>query len=309
MPANEYYSPFEQDDGGKVWISQRQPPDREKRSFPTIHLILFIVTTCTTITAGALQAGVNPLVNPAGLLRGIPFAFTLLFILITHELGHYVAARRHHMEVSLPYLIPAPSFIGTFGAFIKMRSPVRDKRSLMDIGAAGPLAGVLVAIPVLVVGLQISEIKPVLQGVGEPEGIQLGTSLLFELLARITVGTLPSHHDLVLHPVAFAGWIGLLVTALNLIPVGQLDGGHVLYAIIGPRSLTVSRVVVVMLVALGIFGWTGWLFWAVLLMFLGSRHPYPLDSWTPLDRRRKIIGIITLAVFVLTFTPVPFHGF
>jgi len=307
MPADEYHFYESPDSGRKLWLRQRWPTVT-RQTFPTIHAALFISTVFTTILAGALQAGVNPLQNPAGIVRGIPFSFTLLFILLTHELGHYLAARRHHMEVSLPYLIPAPSFIGTFGAFIKMRSPVRDKRSLMDIGAAGPLAGVLVAIPVLVVGLMLSEIRPVLAGPGGAGGIQLGTSLLFEFLTRLTVGTLPSHHDLVLHPVAFAGWIGLLVTALNLLPVGQLDGGHVLYAIMGPRSQVISRAVVGILVVLGIFGWTGWLFWALLLTILGSSHPFPLDFWTPLDRRRKIIGFITLAVFVLTFTPVPFRG-
>jgi membrane-associated protease RseP (regulator of RpoE activity) len=306
MPINEHYSPIVPDNGGKLWLGPFT--GRRRRSFPAIHLILFISTTFTTVVAGAVQAGVNPLHNPAGLLQGIPFAFTLLFILLTHELGHYSVARLHHMEVSLPYLIPAPSFIGTFGAFIKMRSAVRDKRSLMDIGAAGPLAGVLVAIPVLVIGLKMSTVKLIPQDVEGLGGIRLGSSLLFDIITRLTVGTLPDGHDLVLHPVAFAGWIGLLVTALNLLPVGQLDGGHVLYAVMGEHSLIISRGVVGVLVLLGIFGWSGWLFWALLLIVLGSRHPFPIDSWTPLDRRRKIIGLFTFAVFLLTFTPVPFRG-
>lgn len=270
-----------------------------------INILLFILTLLTTIFAGALQEGVNPFENPGQLYRGIPFSFSLMGILLAHEFGHYLAAKRHGLDVTLPYFIPAPPIIGTFGAFIKMRSPVRDRRMLMDVGAAGPLVGVVVAIPLLIAGLYLSEVKLIR---GEA-GMNLGSSLLLSLLTRIVVGPLKEGYDIVIHPIGFAGWIGLLVTALNLLPVGQLDGGHVGYALFGERQNRLSKFVYGGLIFLGIFGWQGWLVWAVLLWFLGIRHPVPTDWWVPLDRKRKIIGWVTVAVFFLTFIPVPFSGF
>jgi membrane-associated protease RseP (regulator of RpoE activity) len=226
-------------------------------------------------------------------------------ILLAHEFGHYLAAKRHGLNVTLPYFIPAPPIIGTFGAFIKMRSPVRDRRMLMDVGAAGPLVGVIVAIPLLIAGLRLSEVR-LIQG---EAGMNLGSSLLLSLLSRIVVGPLPEGYDIVIHPVGFAGWIGLLVTALNLLPIGQLDGGHVGYALFGEWQNRISKFVYGGLIVLGVFGWQGWLVWAVLLWFLGIRHPVPTDWWVPLDRKRKIIGWVTVGVFILTFIPVPFSGF
>lgn len=270
-----------------------------------INVLLFLLTLLTTLFAGALQEGVNPLENPGLIYRGIPFSFSLMGILLAHEFGHYLAAKRHGLNVTLPYFIPAPSIIGTFGAFIKMRSPVRDRRMLMDVGAAGPLVGVAVAIPLLIAGLRLSEVK-LIQG---EAGMNLGSSLLLSLISRIVVGPLPEGYDIVIHPVGFAGWIGLLVTALNLLPVGQLDGGHVAYALFGEWQNRISKFVYGGLILLGIFGWQGWLVWAVLLWFLGIRHPVPTDWWVPLDRKRKIIGWVTVGVFILTFIPVPFSGF
>jgi membrane-associated protease RseP (regulator of RpoE activity) len=270
-----------------------------------INAILFFFTLLTTIFAGALQEGVNPFENPGQIYRGIPFSFSLMGILLAHEFGHYLAAKRHGLNVTLPYFIPAPPIIGTFGAFIKLRSPVRDRRMLMDVGATGPLVGVVVAIPLLVAGLYLSEVRLIK---GEA-GMNLGSSLLLSLLTRIVVGPLQEGYDIVIHPVGFAGWIGLLVTALNLLPVGQLDGGHVAYALFGKWQNRISKFVYGGLLLLGIFGWQGWLVWAVLLWFLGIRHPMPTDWWVPLDRRRKIIGWVTVVVFLLTFIPVPFSGF
>lgn len=278
------------------------PPPRPRIRF---NVILFLITLLTTVLAGALQEGVNPFADPRGLYRGIPFSFSLMGILLAHEFGHYWAARKHGLSVTLPYFIPAPPIIGTFGAFIKMRSPVRDRRTLMDVGAAGPLVGIVAAVPLLIAGLRLSEVRPV-QG---EAGIHLGSSLLLWFLSRIVVGPLPEGYDIVIHPVGFAGWIGLLVTALNLLPAGQLDGGHVGYALFGERQNLISKIVFAALVLLGILGWQGWLVWAVLLWFLGLRHPAPSEWWVPLDRKRKIIGWATAAVFVLTFIPVPFSGF
>ncbi len=271
-----------------------------------LHLALFLATVVTTVTAGALQQGVNPLRDPWLLYRGIPFSFTLLLILGTHEMGHYLVSRRHLLNVTLPYFIPAPPIpfiIGTFGAFIRIRSPIRDKRALLDVGCSGPLTGVAVAVPVLWVGLKLSTVK-VLPGGGE--GLILGEPLLFQILSRLALGPLTPDQQIILHPVAFAGWIGLLVTALNLIPVGQLDGGHVSYALFPSYHRRISLACFVFLVACGLIFWEGWIMWAMLLFFLGFRHPPPYQDWVPLDGRRKLLGIITILIFVLTFTPTPF---
>jgi membrane-associated protease RseP (regulator of RpoE activity) len=284
-----------------------EPPYQSPPGKPKVfwNLVLFCLTLITTVLAGSLQEGVNPLTHPGQIIRGIPFALALMGILLAHELGHYLVARKNGVNVTLPYFIPAPSFIGTFGAFIQMRSPARDRRMLMDIGAAGPLVGVVVSVPLVVLGLSLSEVKQIEGHVG----INLGDSLLLWMISKLVVGNLPPGHDVVIHPVGFAGWIGLLVTSLNLLPIGQLDGGHVVYALVGEKQKKISKIVFAGLLALGIFGWEGWLFWAVLLWIMGFRHPTPLEWWVPLDRKRKVLGWITLAVFALTFIPVPFSGF
>jgi membrane-associated protease RseP (regulator of RpoE activity) len=265
-----------------------------------MHTILLLLTLLSTTIAGAVLSGVNPFKDPMMIYRGLIFSIPLMLILGIHELGHFIAARIHRVDVTPPYFIPAPSLIGTFGAFIKIRSPLPDKNALMDIGAAGPLAGIAVAIPVLIVGLLHSKVKMV----NDMGGISLGSSLLFELFSRLIHGSIPDGYDLVLHPIAFAGWIGLLVTALNLIPVGQLDGGHIAYALFGSRYSGVSKVFPFLLIPMGFF-WVGWLIWAFLLFFLGTGHPPPMDSYSDLTRSRRIVGYISLVVFVLAFTPVP----
>jgi membrane-associated protease RseP (regulator of RpoE activity) len=281
------------------------PVTEKKRPNPRTNILLFIATFFTTTFAGALME-----VGASGSMlsqfyKGLPFSVTLLTILLFHEFGHYFMAKRHRVEASLPYFIPAPSFIGTFGAVIKMRSPVYSKRALLDIGAAGPLAGVIVAIPAIIIGLQLSEIRPI-AGLGG--GISLGSSLLFSFLARISVGVVPENYDLVLHSTAFAGWIGLLVTMLNLLPVGQLDGGHIAYAVLGPQwHRRASAFILPALFVLGLVGWKGWVIWCVLLFFvMGTKHPPTMDDHRPLNTERKVIGWIALVLFVLTFTPVPF---
>jgi len=265
-----------------------------------LHILLFFLTLFTTTVAGAYLSGVNPLDEPGKLYYGLMFSIPLMSILLVHEMGHYMAARYHGVVVTPPYFIPAPSIIGTFGAFIKIKSPLPDRNALMDIGAAGPLAGVSVAIPILIIGLTQSEIK----SVGELKGIALGTSILFDFLSRMVIGTVPQGYDVVLGPVAFAGWIGLLVTALNLIPVGQLDGGHIAYALFGSRFTPFSRILPFVLFPMG-FLWSGWMLWAVLLLFLGTGHPPPVDITVELTPGRRIVGYISLLVFILCFTPVP----
>ena len=272
------------------------------KKLPVLHIGLFLATLFCTLVAGTLQQGINPIDNPWLLWKGIPFSFTLLLILGAHELGHYFMSRKHHIDVTLPYFIPAPSLVGTFGAFIKMRSPIMDRRILLDVGAAGPLAGLCVTVPVLLVGLTLSEVK--YETV--EAGFNLGSSMLFSIMNWIIHGNMPDNANIILHPVAFSGWIGLLVTSLNLLPVGQLDGGHVAYAVIGAKQGLVAKVVLVILVILGVTGWVGWLVWAGILFFMGIYHPPVIYDWIPLDTKRKIFGWLTIAVFVITFTPVPF---
>jgi len=276
--------------------------EERSRRFPYLHFFLFLVTLLSTLIAGALQQGINLIENPWMIWKGIPFSFTLLMILGAHEFGHYFMSRKHNIDVTLPYFIPAPSFIGTFGAFIKMKSPIMDRRILLDIGAAGPLAGMCVTIPVLLIGLFLSEIRYETVDAG----INLGSSMFFSFMSWIVHGSLPDEVNLVLHPIAFSGWIGLLVTCLNLLPVGQLDGGHVAYAVIGQKQRVVAKVIIAVLVVIGITGWSGWLLWAGILFIMGLNHPPVVYDWIPLDRKRKVIGWITLTVFVMTFTPVPF---
>lgn len=292
----------------KVWGFQRQLFQETEAPRPRLllHVLLFLATLVTTVTAGALHQGVNPFLHPFDLYRGIPFSFTLLLILGAHEMGHYLMSRRHHLNVTLPYFIPAPPFpfiIGTFGAFIRIRSPIQDKRALLDVGCAGPLTGVAVSIPVILIGLNLSSVQEI---PGEGLKIVFGEPLLFQLLSFAVFGNLPPGQDIILHPVAFAGWIGLFVTALNLFPVGQTDGGHVAYALFPERHRLISLVCLGWLVVNGLLFWQGWLLWALLLYFLGLRHPPPAYDWVPLDRRRRILGIITIIVFILTFTPTPF---
>ena len=197
---------------------------------PRVHWILFLLTVFTTLLAGAIMEGAQILDNPLDLIKGVPFSFTLMFILGTHEFGHYYYAQKHKVDASLPFFIPAPPFlflIGTFGAFIKIKSPIYRKDALLQIGAAGPIAGFIIAVPALILGLFLSDIveKSDIQG-----ALILGDSILMKILTWVTHPDLMESQDIMLHPIAFAGWIGLLVTMLNLLPIGQLDGGHGAYA-------------------------------------------------------------------------------
>jgi membrane-associated protease RseP (regulator of RpoE activity) len=232
-----------------------------------------------------------------------------MLILGAHELGHYFAARYHNVPVTLPYFIPMPlSIIGTMGAFIRIKAPISNRRALLDIGAAGPLAGMVFAVPLLIYGLWISEVGPLPTDYGY---MLEGNSLLYAGLKIMIFGEMlpnAAGMDVMLSQVAWAGWVGLLVTGLNLIPVGQLDGGHVSYVLFGQRARAFFWPVIMALLTLAIVtGMTMWIVWVALLFFLGRRHAEPLDSVTPLDGRRRLIAIITLLIFFLVFTPIPFQ--
>ncbi|HTY56291.1 MAG TPA: site-2 protease family protein [Candidatus Binataceae bacterium] len=293
------------------------PPTAEvarTRAVPTLNIALFLLTLLTTTMAGAYMAGVErPLTSIVGLAQGLTFSVPLMAILLFHELGHYITARRNRVDSSLPYFIPAPYpsvfIIGTFGAFIRMKTPPRSRRVMFDVGAAGPWAGMLLAVPAVIIGLKLSEIAPLDKGAG---GLELGNSILFWGLSRLILGLDPNSVTVNLHPIAFAGWIGLFVTALNLLPVGQLDGGHVVYALFGRRHRTISRsfivVCLLMVVVPYLIGWafwSGWLLWFVLLLILGVGHPSTVDADTPLEKPRRLAAWLTIALFIVTFIPVP----
>lgn len=274
------------------------------RKIPYLHIILFVVTFLSTLVAGSLfQKGINIVAEPWRIIEGLPFSLSLMTILLGHELSHYIASKRHHTKATLPYFIPAPSLIGTFGAFIKMKSPIVTRKALIDIGAAGPITGFILSVTASVIGLKLSTVVSVEETKG---ALGLGDSILFSLLSRLILGVTPDGHDILLHPIAFSGWIGLFVTSLNLIPIGQLDGGHITYAFLGTRHLILSRILVVFLFICGIFFWEGWLIWAILMVILGLRHP-PVIYWElPLDTKRRLIGIVSMVIFIITFIPAPF---
>jgi membrane-associated protease RseP (regulator of RpoE activity) len=268
-----------------------------------LHLVLFILTFFTTVLAGALQSGVNILTEPEKFSEGLPFALTLMSILLAHELSHYIASRKHNVQATLPYFIPAPTLIGTFGAFIKMKSPVTTRRALLDIGISGPLAGFVISFIVTIMGLSLSKVVPVQE---TKEALSLGDSLLFSTLSQLLLDYKPGVQDVLLHPVAFAGWIGFFVTSLNLLPIGQLDGGHVAYALFGERHSYFSKILVPVLFLLGVFLWEGWAFWAIILLILGLKHPPIYHSEIPLDGKRRFLGWLGFFIFLITFIPQPF---
>lgn len=275
-------------------------PRHERR---WIHYVLFAATFMTTTAAGALQEGINPLANPSGLAKGLPFSLTIMAILLGHEMGHYIASYRNHVPATLPYFIPAPSFIGTFGAVIRMKGAIWDRRTLLDIGASGPIVGFILALPALIVGFALSPVVATGQGAG---GLVLGNSLMVLMVSFLVKGNLPANMTVVLHPVAFAGWIGMFVTSLNLLPVGQLDGGHISKALFPNHSDSIARIVHLSLLLMGVLFWDGWFIWALLLIFLGVRHPPVLLPHIQLDDRRTWFGYAAIVIFILTFVPAPF---
>jgi membrane-associated protease RseP (regulator of RpoE activity) len=300
------YTPVLRRDGEGIaleaWpLRETAPPARVM-----VNVVLFLLTCVTTLVAGSgAFFTFDPFRDPARILSGVPFAFTLLAILGTHEFGHYFTARYHGASVSLPYFIPAPPpfLFGTLGAIIRMSSAVRDRNALFDIAVAGPLAGLLVAVPALMLGLGWSVVAAI-----PPGGhIVFGDSLLMRLFVYLTFGRIPAGMDVFIHPVALAGWVGLFVTALNLFPVGQLDGGRIAYALFGRRHRLVGYLTVGGLVALGLVTWSpNWFVWAALVFFfVGVRHSAPLDDVTPLTPPRRLLGYLCLILLVLLIPPVP----
>lgn len=280
-----------------------------------LHALLFSLTLLSTCVVGAqmqlsFAAGV-PLDpdfgafvswwrHPAILLQGLPFSFTLLAILLAHEFGHYLACVYYGLDASLPYFLPAPTFTGTLGAFIRIRSPIFTKRVLFDVGISGPIAGFVFLLPALSIGLAFSKIIP---GIAHQGSLVFGTPGLLWLMEKSIFPGIPTA-DIYLHPVARAAWIGIFATALNLLPVGQLDGGHILYSLIGEKHRPISRIFIALLIPLGFYCWQGWLLWAGILFFFARRHPSIYD-FSEIGQGRRHLGILALAIFALCFTVSP----
>ncbi len=298
--------------------SPRPEPSSPRARSLILAVLLFLGTLMTCLAAGAqfavayrnneavsLDAYAQYLValftSPRLLLPGLPFAVTLMGILLAHELGHWFACRHHRIRATYPYFIPAPTLIGTLGAFILIRSPLRGRRALFDVGFSGPIVGFLLAVPALAVGILHSKVVP---GASSHSSILFGTPLILRgLIALLLPGVSP--HDLLLHPIGRAAWVGLLATALNLLPAAQLDGGHILRSVSPGWHRRVTFALPVVLLALGYFLWYGWLFWAVLLAVIAFRHTPMITDWRPLDRTRLVWAGVALVIFLLCFMPAP----
>lgn len=290
-----------------------------------LHILLLVLTLFTTLVVGArlqynfahdlpafttdnLSLPLFPIrwivQRPSRLAMGIPFSLTLLAILLAHEFGHFFVAERNGVYATLPYFIPAPTLIGTFGALIRIKSPIRSRKALFDIGIAGPIAGFLVALPVLLWGLALSKPMP-----AEGPSSEFGYPLIFHLFHRFLA---PYAHfnaplrSLALHPVGIAAWVGMFATALNLLPGGQFDGGHIVYAIAPRAHKWVTRTTIALLIPLGIFFWYGWLVWAVILAFTGMRHPN-VPQWPDIGQERRWLAVAAVVMLILTLVLAPFH--
>src|SRR5438067_8753756 len=289
-----------------------------------LHLLLFAATIFTTLVVGArLQynfaqglpqfhsdADLFPLSwalqNPENLVLGIPFSVTLLGILLAHEMGHFVLAQRNHVYATLPFFLPAPTLIRTMGAFIRIRSPIRSRAALFDIGIAGPIAGFIAALAVLAFAMPHSKVITIPSASSD---IQLGYPLVFRVIWSIipttTLHTSRALHSVYFPPTVIAAWVGMFATALNLLPGGQLDGGHIVFALAPRAHRIVSRLTILALIPMAIYFWLGWMVWAVLLRISGMRHPMVAD-WPGILDARRWLAVFALLMLVLTLTPAPF---
>ena len=257
----------------------------------SIHIVLFILTVASTLIVG-----------------GPAYSITIILILLGHEMGHYLMSQRYGVRATLPYFLPFPfSPFGTLGAVIRMESTVSSRKTLFDTGVAGPFTSLILSIPAIAIGLRFSEVIPASQ---IKEGtIRLADPLLFSFIQNLVMGEVAENHNILLHPIGYAGWVGLFVTALNLLPVGQLDGGHIAYALFGKKSRIIFFLAIAIMAYITIFENPGWVLLLILFILFGFRHPAPLDDQTPLDGKRKLLGGIAFLFFFLSFTPSPFPQF
>jgi membrane-associated protease RseP (regulator of RpoE activity) len=305
------YTPYLRPDRGGVLVQAWPTAAGRERSRVTLNVVLFALTVVSTLLAGTQFVGSPTFDALRGapswwwLFSGVPFAATLLATLGVHEFGHYFTARHYGVSVSLPYFIPVPPpfLFGTLGAVIRMRSPAQDRNALFDIAVAGPIAGLVIAVPALILGIHWSTVAPVAPGTW----VTFGDSALTRLLVGLRFGPIPQGMKLYTHPMFDAAWVGLLVTALNLMPVGQLDGGRIAYALFGRRHKTLGVVTFVALLALGAVTWSlNWVAWGFfVLFFVGFHHGPPLDDLTPLTPGRRVVGVACLLLLVLLVPPIP----
>jgi membrane-associated protease RseP (regulator of RpoE activity) len=256
-----------------------------------IPILLFFLTFASTWVTG-----------------GINYSIAIMLILLGHELGHYFMSQKHGIRATLPYFLPFPlSPFGTFGAVIRMEGMTPSRKALFDTGVAGPLMSLFLSVPAIGIGLKLSEIVPTSQ---LREGtLRLADPILFSILQRLIVGEVPETHDIILHPIGYAGWVGLFVTALNLLPIGQLDGGHIAYALFGKKSRVIFFAAITAMAFITVFYNPGWLLLVVLFILFGFRHPRPIDDETPLDSGRRLVGALAFAAFLVSFTPAPFPDY
>jgi membrane-associated protease RseP (regulator of RpoE activity) len=305
------YTPYIRQARGGVLVQAWPTAIVKEHSRITLNVVLFVLTILSTLLAGTQFIG-SPTFDALRhsgwwwwLLSGVPFAATLLLTLGVHEFGHYFTARYYGVSVSLPYFIPVPPpfMFGTLGAVIRMRSPANDKNVLFDIAAAGPIAGLLIAIPALLLGIHWSSLAPAIPGAWTT----FGDSALTRALLTLRFGPMPAGMRLYTHPMFDAAWVGLLVTALNLMPVGQLDGGRIAYALFGRAHRAVGVATFVALIALGLITWSpNWVVWGLFVfVFVGFHHGPPLDDVTPLTPGRRVVGIACLILLVLLVPPIP----
>jgi membrane-associated protease RseP (regulator of RpoE activity) len=308
--------PLYRKEDGNLTLRIAEKKGKKRGIEPMFHGILLVATIFTVTVAGYIWFAAGNILN------SILFTVGLMTILGGHELGHALVARKNHVDATLPFFLPVPPLFifGTLGAVIFMNSPIPDRRSLFDIGIAGPLTGFILSLPVLIIGISLSSYAPFdPTQAGLP--LAFGTPILFHVLAFLILGAEPHGHILLAHPIAIAGWAGLFVTALNLLPMGQLDGGHVIRSVFPKTYKKLYKTVFRLLFAMGLSGilaqmynqkwlieitWPGWIFWAVLVYFMTKLdHPGPLNDVTSLDRKRKMASIIILLIFLVSFTPVP----
>src|SRR5437867_3170078 len=302
LVPKDYIPTITQEKGETLVHVQRRPRPRFART--QVNLILLLVTVLTTTFFGGAWNWADysgqPFLSAESLgLGGLFFTLPLLTILGSHEMGHYLVAKRYKVQASLPFFLPSLPPLGTLGAFISLRDPIPNRRALLDIGVSGPLVGFAIAIPVTLAGLALSTASPSLPP--SVAGEQIQASLLFNFLSLF----FPLPDSFVMHPLAFAGWVGLFVTAINLLPAGQLDGGHVARALFGRNQFYLSWAAILLLFTMSYF-YIGWIFFAFLILMLGARHPPPLNDLTHLDPVRKLVGIAAVVILFLTFVPVPF---
>jgi membrane-associated protease RseP (regulator of RpoE activity) len=301
------FIPFLSHSGGEYTITVVRKGERNRMGV-WANVVLLCITFITTVLAGmflwAAYINTSNIMTLDVFLNGaLFFAVPLMTILGVHELAHYIAAKRHGVAASLPFFIPSIPPLGTFGAFISIRDPIPNRKALVDIGISGPIAGLVVAVPVFLFGMLLTQQSPhyLTGGTGGLAGT------MASLLSYFLSSFFPISGNIIVHPLAFAGWVGLFVTAINLLPAGQLDGGHVARGLLGERSRFLSYITVAALFMMGLMVYSGWLLFAVLIFFLGLRHPAPLNDLSKLGARRTVLGAIGIALLVVTFVPVPIY--